>query len=246
MPCTHLGLRCRRYPVRVMDRSQAAGVATVVKSTARRRAATYTAYMRIRLMRFDYSVTWQPGSQLFTADTVSRFPLENEPSMVDSSVIVNSLPITDMLIDKVLTASTTDDAIQTSSATAQPSGRTITIDHLPPAVKSYWPSRDNFTVQNGLHLHGARIVIPSWLRQETLTALQAGHLGVVKCRAKARRSVWRPKISTDIATFVAACRTWEHDRAEPMLSTPLPDLPWQKVATDLFEFRSRYYIVMVD
>jgi hypothetical protein len=47
-------------------------------------------------------------------------------------------------------------------------------------------------------------------------------------------------------TFVAACRTWEHDQAEPMLSTPLPDLPWQKVATDLFEFRGRHYIVMVD
>jgi hypothetical protein len=75
--------------------------------------------MRIRLMRFDYSVTRQPGSQLFTTDTLSRFPLENEPSIVDSSdvveryasVVVNSLPITEVLIDKVLTASTTDDAI---------------------------------------------------------------------------------------------------------------------------------------
>ena len=118
--------------------------------------------MRIRLMRFDYSVTWQPGSQLFTADTLSRFPLENEPSIVDSSdvieryvsVVVNSLPITDVLIDKVLTASTTDDAIPDViryCTTKWPDDN----DHLPPAVKSYWPSRDNFTVQNGLLLHGA-------------------------------------------------------------------------------------------
>lgn len=173
--------------------------------------------MRIRLMRFNYSVTWQPGSQLFTADSLSRFPLENEPSIVDSSdvveryvsVVVNSLLITDVLIDKVLTASTTDDAIPDViryCTTKWPDDN----DHLPPAVKSYWPSRDNFKAQNGLLLHGARVVIPSSLRQETLTDLHAGHLGVVKCRAEARWSVWWPKISIDIATFVATCRTCLH------------------------------------
>jgi hypothetical protein len=153
------------------------------------------------------------------------------------------------LIDKVLSASATDDAIPTV-ITMCTAGWTDDVDAVPPAVRPYWFSRDQLSVQGGLLLHGARVVVPSSLRRETLTALHAdGHLGVDKCRAKARASIWWPKIGADIGRFVSSCLTclhWARDRAEPLLSTPLPDLPWQQVATDLFELDGRHFIVVVD
>jgi transposase InsO family protein len=82
-----------------------------------------------------------------------------------------------------------------------------------------------------------------------LKALHVGHLGVDKCRAKARASIWWPRISADIERHVTSCQTclhWARDQAEPLISTPLPDLPWQKVATDLFELDGKHYIVVVD
>ncbi len=120
---------------------------------------------------------------------------------------------------------------------------------LTPELQSYWHSREQLTVQNGLLLYNAKIVISASLHQTTLEALHAGHLGVEKCRAKARSSIWWPKIGDDIQRFVSSCQIclhYAHDRAEPLLSTPLPDLPWQKVGTDLFELNGKHYLVAVD
>ena len=112
------------------------------------------------------------------------------------------------------------------------------IESIAPDVQPYWHSRDQLTVQDGLVLFNARMVVPAAMRMTTLKALHVGHLGVVKSRAKARESVWWPKCSDDIQCHVASCDTCRlhaKDCAEPLLPTALPDLPWQKVGTDLFE-----------
>ena len=131
--------------------------------------------MRIRLLRFDYSVKYVAGSQIGTADTLSRFPLNHEPVLVDSADVVEqhirhvveTLPITDALIDRVLAASASDDAIKRITAICT-SGWPKTTDALPPEVRPYFHTRDEFTVHKGLLLHGTRVVIPSSLRAETL------------------------------------------------------------------------------
>ena len=33
--------------------------------------------------------------------------------------------------------------------------------------------------------------------------------------------------------------------SEPLLTSPLPDYPWQKVATDHFEWRNSSYVLVV-
>jgi hypothetical protein len=148
--------------------------------------------MRIRLMRFHYSVQYVAGSQIGTADTLSRFPLNHEPALVDSadiSHIVETVPITDVLVDRVLAASSSDDVITRVTAMCT-AGWLKTADAVSPEVRPYFHTRDEFTVPKGLPLYGACIVVPSSLRAVTPNALHVGHLGVDKCRAKARVSIW--------------------------------------------------------
>jgi hypothetical protein len=132
--------------------------------------------LRIRLMRYDYSVVYVAGNSMGTADTLSRFPLANEPPLIDSadvveryiSFVVNSLPVTDILVAKVRAASATDDVIQqvlTLCGDEWPSS----IDQLPVDVRPFWHTRNELSAQHGLLLHGQRLVIPSSLRAETLT-----------------------------------------------------------------------------
>ena len=38
----------------------------------------------------------------------------------------------------------------------------------------------------------------------------------------------------------------QSQQAEPLMPTPLPTLPWQKVGVDLFEYKKSSYIIMID
>ena len=82
-----------------------------------------------------------------------------------------------------------------------------------------------------------------------LEHLHTGHQGITKYRRLARPSVWWPSISFDIETYVKQCRsclTSKSQAPEPMLSTPLPSLPWQHIAADFFHFKSSDYLLIVD
>ena len=87
-------------------------------------------------------------------------------------------------------------------------------------------------------MYDARIVISFALRDKMLQALHDAHQGIVKMWERARTSLWWPKIGDDIELIASSCVTctyWRTPPVEPLLPSPLLDLPWQKVAIDLFE-----------
>ena len=59
-------------------------------------------------------------------------------------------------------------------------------------LKNYWLERATLTVEDGLLLKDSRLVIPAILQNNVLAKLHEGHQGVVKCKARARQSVWCP------------------------------------------------------
>ncbi|KAK0140295.1 hypothetical protein N1851_022770 [Merluccius polli] len=120
---------------------------------------------------------------------------------------------------------------------------------LPPDLGPYWPERESLTVAGELLLRGQRIVVPHCMRQEILHDLHSGHQGIVKCRARARQSVWWPGLSVHISQMVENCSTCSQHKAEhrePLLTTPVQDRPWQRVGTDLFFWEKKTYLLIVD
>ena len=94
----------------------------------------------------------------------------------------------------------------------------------------------------------SRLIIPSSLRLDTLDKIHAGHQGIRKCRNRAREPVWWPGISKQIKEM-ATCQpvaNTEKNHADPMIATPLPERPWQKVATNLFYHSGKTYIIVVN
>ena len=115
---------------------------------------------------------------------------------------------------------------------------------LPHQLKPYHQLASELWVNDNLLMRG-RIVIPP-LRQEMLTRIHDGHQGISKCRERARQSVWWPGVSAEIVQTVQGCCKAQHQRPQPLSPTPLPKLPWKTVATDLFEWNQRTFLLIVD
>ena len=85
------------------------------------------------------------------------------------------------------------------------------------------------------------------MRADILQKLHEGHLEVVKCRERAQQSVWWPGMCRQLEDLIQSCSVCckeQTQRAEPLIPTPFPDLLWQRVGTDLFEWKGSYLLVV--
>ena len=147
---------------------------------------------RLRMMRFDFSISYVPGTTLCTADGLSRFPIRDVKSNVPDIDIfvssnVKSLPKRDVIIDEIRTATTSDCTLQIVINHCQIGWPEISI--LPPDVQKFAHSCVHFTECDGLLMYGTYIVVPFSLRKKILDAFHDAHQGIVKSLERARSSV---------------------------------------------------------
>ena len=93
-------------------------------------------------------------------------------------------------------------------------------------------------------------MIPSSLRKSMKEKVHAGHIGINSSLRRARDLIYWPQMSTDIRHYVetcGVCATYaDKQPAESMVMTETPDLPCQKVGTDLFSWSGTDYMVTTD
>ena len=64
---------------------------------------------------------------------------------------------------------------------------------------------------------------------------------------RALETVYWPGINKDIVKQYQSCRKHaKSQRHEPLQSHPTPEIPWHKVATDLFKLKNSKYLLLVD
>lgn len=99
-------------------------------------------------------------------------------------------------------------------------------------------------------MKGNKAIVPTALHSEYLKVLHLGHPGVESTKRRARESVFWPSINEDIQAVIMACSVCKglrpHQQKEPLKLHTVPDLPWLLVATDIFERKNHYYLVVVD
>ena len=211
---------------------------------------------RLRMMRFAFTIAHVPGKELVIADTLSRAPAADptpedeilqDEAQAFACLVLSNLPATDQRLEQIKQHQMSDEVCKAISQFCQ--SRWPDRRDLLPALKPYFPMANEFTVEDGLLLRGCRIVIPPPLRKELLHRVHEGHQGITKCRERARASIWWPGISRDLAELVSTCEECtkaQTQRAQPLTPSPLPDLPWQRAATDLFQWKGAIYVLVVD
>ena len=110
------------------------------------------------------------------------------------------------------------------------------------------PLLSELSVHESRLMRNNRIVIPMSVQVETLIGINNRHQGITKCREHAKCcSVWWPRLSKEEEAMVKNCSTCckiQTQYAEPMIPTQCPTLPWQRVGTDLFEYKGIQYLLV--
>jgi hypothetical protein len=100
-----------------------------------------------------------------------------------------------------------------------------------------------------LIMKGTRILIPSGMRLIVLDKIHEGHLGITKCRERAKQSVWWPGLSTQIQDMVQRCWTCAMHmvhQPEPLFPTSFPERQWQTLAFDFFKCENTDCLIVVE
>lgn len=207
---------------------------------------------RMRLMRYVYTVVYTPGSKLQIADALSRSPLQIKPVSEELSseieayvqLIVKNLPVKDVFLKKIISEQQIDPIckkLKEFVLSGWPER-----GQLSPELVVYYQYRSDITFNENLLLKGTRIFIPPPLRHQVLQFIHAGHQGIVKCRERAKMSVWWIGLSAQIEQLVRSCPNCVEERSnikETFIKDCIPSRPWSKVAIDLFKYKVWYLII---
>ncbi|XP_062620781.1 uncharacterized protein K02A2.6-like [Saccostrea cucullata] len=89
------------------------------------------------------------------------------------------------------------------------------------------------------------------MRNQMVKTLHSSHLGIVKCKSRARESLFWPGMASQIEEEVSRCsicalNSKQNPKESLMIITDTPGRPWSIVSTDLFEYRGGHYLVTID
>ncbi len=211
--------------------------------------------MMLKLQKYDVAVVHRRGKEIPLADTLSRKFLHN----IDSSIgdcadimvhtIIENLPISDVRLKELQDTLMKDSQMQALRATIL-SGWPDTRKECPAHIQEYWNHRDELSTTHNLIFRGDRLIIPKALRSNMLQQIHHGHMGMDKCKERARDILFWPGMNRQIEETVSKCticmETRRANAKEPMIPHEVPDRPWQVIATDLFLLDGETYVVVVD
>uniref|UniRef100_A0A8C6M7K5 Gypsy retrotransposon integrase-like protein 1 n=1 Tax=Nothobranchius furzeri TaxID=105023 RepID=A0A8C6M7K5_NOTFU len=210
--------------------------------------------LRMRLMRYSFTISHVPGKHIATAGVLSRAP---ERMVCDETLgaeidlyahqVISGLPAIEKRLQEI----------------REQQDKHETLKQIKLYCKNGWPDKlkipgpcfpyhqhaGDLTVENDPLLKGMRIVIPKRLQKDVLTRLHTGQQGIVKSRERAKQSVWWPELSSQLQQLVADCETCAKVRQQPretLMPTEFPTRPWELVGADLFEWSNSQYLVAVD
>lgn len=210
-----------------------------------------------RLVPYDATLVYKKGEELYIADTLSRSTYGNllpngDDVMCLSVSSIEVLPVlqcTDDQIDQLKKATEDDSQMKLLMETVT-EGWPAKRSDIPDVLKPYWDVRDYITTLEGLVFKGQQVVVPQAMRKQILGELHQSHLGIALTTQRAREYVYWPGMTAELKELVQKCDTCNLHKREQQKETlqpsDVPNLPWQTVGMDLFQYNNHHYLTVAD
>lgn len=205
---------------------------------------------KLRLMSYDYKVIYRPG-KLNIADPLSRLcqntldqgqTYDEESERIVRLVVDDSCPIAVPPCEIIEATKRDVELLELIQWLPYPPKR------WPKTLTRYRVVSRDLSTDGKLVLKNNKIVIPKTLQNRILALAHEPHLGIEAMKRRLREKVWWPRIDTMIEDFVKSCNGCllvSEPSVEPMVRTPLPAGPWQKLALDFTEITNGLHLLVV-
>ena len=152
--------------------------------------------MMLRLQRYDLQVEYEPGKNLLIADTLSRAPEESTETAANTKddfevLTIENMPVSEEKLEQCKDATRKDLTLQKLKTTVI-SGWPERKSQVDPELREYWNIKGEISVCDDLLLRQDRLIVPSSLREEMLSQIHSSHLGIEKCKRRARDLLYWP------------------------------------------------------
>ncbi|KAL7291719.1 hypothetical protein TKK_0014507 [Trichogramma kaykai] len=121
---------------------------------------------------------------------------------------------------------------------------------IPQSIMPYRAIADELSVIDGLVYKCNKLVVPMKLRNEMLNLIHYNHLGIEKCKARAREILYWSFMNKQIEETIANCHVCNKYKkcksSEPLMPRSIPNEPWQVVGMDLFHFKDSEHLLIID
>ena len=114
---------------------------------------------------------------------------------------------------------------------------------VPSEIQPFWTSHEELTIEDGLVLKGTRIVIPSRKQDDILKLIHEGHLGLIKCKLRAKEAIYWSGLNEQLDKLILNCQlclNYSQSKYKQLLHQFLGQKisihPWRKLATNIFHF----------
>jgi len=211
--------------------------------------------MLLKVQPYHLMVKYKQGKLMYVADTLSRATVVQSHDDFDDDIdcfvnmLVCNLPLSDVQMNRFVLETKNDDVLGKLTFYAK-HGWPLFKSEVEECVKPFWNYRDEINVAKGLVFKSDKIVIPLTLQSEMLKRIHEGHLGIERCKQRAREVMFWPGMSSQIGDLVSSCITCKKfqraNTKEPLMSYDVPALPWEHVGSDLYEYKSDTYVIVTD
>ena len=152
-----------------------------------------------RLYKYDITMVYRPGKEMYVADTLSRAYLSDVKTQTKQEIqmdmaihrIIKEVPASDKRMQQIRNETEQDEICRELRKWIQ-EGFPEHKSQVSTDIKPFWDIKHELSFEEGLILRGSRIYIPETLQSSLLQCLHQSHMGIEKTKARANAITFRP------------------------------------------------------
>lgn len=224
---------------------------SIIKKDIHKIASSKLQNIRLKLLKFDIQLEYAPGKSIHIADYLSRYSIklkenDEDRELNDSVLSINVSDNRKIEFQKETENDPILKAVKNYCLNGWPMNKAKCADE----AKFFFKMRNEIYIDDDILFLNDRIIVPTSMRKMILSQLHESHFGVTKTKRRAKNALYWAGMDGDIEKMIASCHTCQLNahkcQKEPLIPHSIPMRPFDKIACDIFTFKNKDFLVIVD